>query len=626
MTKVKVYFTQGDMINWAVDADLRHIRHALGDGIIESSLAEADLIFASWWAPLVDMDPALLRSKRVLCCMHGDLYRFLMTPTHRVMFDLVSLWIARSEKTKQELDALGHCAAHVPYWGNTDEFYTVPAGDPSLKAMSERLGPKNGRYLIANFGRDSEGSDLTKPKLVKGPDMFAYIMKDACDRGLRVEAVLAGPRRHWLRRRLEQMNVPHRFIGEAIETDDLTTNTLSRDDLNLLYNLVDLTIVSSRSEGGPLAVCEAPLAGCKLISTPVGMAPERLPAEVVFRSCEEAVNVIEEDVRSGGLKAAKDLTRAALAANNSTKAMTSALEAAFSVAIDMDPPGKRPSGTALQMRKFQERVGRIFARPLGATKKHKIGFADGFQTQNTAYCSRHIIDLISPEEDIRVASSGDKPHVMFLDALSDYPFIEASLLPDKYYLVLRDTYSRDDISKVVANVASAVVEKRFAGTISPTLSCLDRLARLGCLVPKPVLVPPTATTTLGGYDELTSVLSLGGTDADSHAMLSSRVERDVARIEDCSNVPIKPILHIELGDDVPAVQRSRFAVEQKIPVVYRSSKDLEIVVGLGGLPFESIQDAPAVIDRVLRQRSTFSSLSMPMTDDAQVWLNCIRSA
>ena len=53
-------------------------------------------------------------------------------------------------------------------------------------------------------------------------------------------------------------------------------NTVDKKNMNKLYNLSDLYVVSSRSEGGPKAVLEAAFAGTMILSTGVGLAPDFL--------------------------------------------------------------------------------------------------------------------------------------------------------------------------------------------------------------------------------------------------------------------------------------------------------------------------------------------------------------
>jgi glycosyltransferase involved in cell wall biosynthesis len=80
------------------------------------------------------------------------------------------------------------------------------------------------------------------------------------------------------------------------DTDDIKTNSIPRSTLNLLYNLVDLYIVASRSEGGPHSILEAAACGCKIISTPVGTAPDVLDASCIFGYPAQAVQIIEKDI------------------------------------------------------------------------------------------------------------------------------------------------------------------------------------------------------------------------------------------------------------------------------------------------------------------------------------------
>lgn len=63
--------------------------------------------------------------------------------------------------------------------------------------------------------------------------------------------------------------------------DDLVENTLSLVNVNLLYNLIDLYVVSSRSEDGPKAVLEAVLTKRAIVSTDVGFGREFLAEDAI---------------------------------------------------------------------------------------------------------------------------------------------------------------------------------------------------------------------------------------------------------------------------------------------------------------------------------------------------------
>src|SRR3546814_3784371 len=59
-----------------------------------------------------------------------------------------------------------------------------PIGDRGqLSALRDRYEIPSGRYLIGSFQRDSVASDLVSPKLVKGPDVFCEIIRQAMDLG-----------------------------------------------------------------------------------------------------------------------------------------------------------------------------------------------------------------------------------------------------------------------------------------------------------------------------------------------------------------------------------------------------------------------------------------------------------
>jgi len=54
------------------------------------------------------------------------------------------------------------------------------------------------------------------------------------------------------------------------------------ENLNELYNCLDLYIVSSRIEGGPQAILECGITKTPIISTDVGVASEILASESIF--------------------------------------------------------------------------------------------------------------------------------------------------------------------------------------------------------------------------------------------------------------------------------------------------------------------------------------------------------
>ena len=65
---------------------------------------------------------------------------------------------------------------------------------------------------------------------------------------------------------------------------------------------MDCCVISSRWEGGPHTALEALAAGCPLISSRVGMSRDVLPEECLFRSPDEAADLLAVHARTGHLR------------------------------------------------------------------------------------------------------------------------------------------------------------------------------------------------------------------------------------------------------------------------------------------------------------------------------------
>lgn len=299
----RVFLTGGDNVNWALDDDLALTRRALQGQVAFTSLAEAEVVHSMWWEGLAEIPDEALAGKRVLCHVPGEPFRYYKLPQYQRQAGRVGRWVVRTQQAARELTAAGQRSELIPYAIDLEVFCRRAAGDPALAEARERWALPSGPYLIGSFHRDTEGADLRSPKLVKGPDIFAETMGLLRAAGHPIHVVLAGPRRGWLRRRLTELDVPYTFIGQdqAIG-DDLAVNTLPRETLALLYQLIDLYVVSSRSEGGPQSIMEAAATGCKVISTPVGLALDILEPICLYRSAPEAARLITQDLRQDVLR------------------------------------------------------------------------------------------------------------------------------------------------------------------------------------------------------------------------------------------------------------------------------------------------------------------------------------
>ncbi len=301
MNKPKVYLTGGDS-GWAIDEDLRLTRIALQDLVEFVPLSEADIVHCAWWFGLLLYKKEQLQGKKVLCHIPGEPFRYLRVPEHNDAAEFVSRWITRSQQAVAELNSIGIESDLLPYMIDTSVFRPLAVNEDASAAVKSKWNIPDNCYLIGSFQRDTEGADLVSPKLVKGPDVFLEILLGLKNRGFNFHVVLAGPRRNWILAKLREYGIGHSYCGIPMSKDDLAENTLSREDLNQLYNLIDLYVVSSRSEGGPHAVLESSASQCKIISTPVGAALDILEPSVIYRNHVEAIKLIADDIRTNRLE------------------------------------------------------------------------------------------------------------------------------------------------------------------------------------------------------------------------------------------------------------------------------------------------------------------------------------
>lgn len=285
-------------IPWALDEDLRQVQAAMGDLVRWTSFSRARIIQAAWPAAIAAIPTAALRNKIVVCQADNPPAFYLGTTEFVHAAAVVNLWVARSEEALRQFELLGLPVVLAPYTVDTAVFRQT--GDREV--IRRNLGVSDHDFLIGNFHRDSEGADLKRPKMQKGPDILFEIAKRAKSRIPDLAVLLAGPRRHWLASALKAEGIRAVFGGpEPGDEDDYGRSNLSRERLNELYQAMDCCVVSSRWEGGPYAVLEALSAGCSVVSSKVGQARDLLPPECLFGSIGEAAEILERQARSATL-------------------------------------------------------------------------------------------------------------------------------------------------------------------------------------------------------------------------------------------------------------------------------------------------------------------------------------
>lgn len=299
---VSVYLFGGEGTGWALDADVETTREslsALPDLVTLTSLEKADVIHSVWEYPLLHLDPKLLDGKRIVCHVCNDLMRTYEDPAMVAADETLGIWVAISRTAQDELIRLGFKADYIPYTVNTSVF--KPLETFRRTELRDEYNLPKDTFVISSFMRDSDGSNLSAPKEQKGVEAFVAIATELKNRDLPAHFLLAGPRRHWLRGKLNDRGVPFTYVGETLETDDNKVNILSPEKINELYQASDLHLVSSRWEGGPRAVLEAAANQTPILCTPVGLAPDVLEPQCLFHAVDEAVENIENLI-NGGIK------------------------------------------------------------------------------------------------------------------------------------------------------------------------------------------------------------------------------------------------------------------------------------------------------------------------------------
>jgi len=269
-------FTLASSENWICDRFTSEWKNHNSD-INTDNLFEADIIWllADWcWD---QMPPSILASKKVLASVHH------ITPSK---FDSKALreWEVRDKfvdayhvpckKTYEQIKKLTTKPIFTfPFWVNQNMW----TDEKNKKAeLRKKYNLSEDAFLIGSFQRDTEGHDLISPKLEKGPDLFCDAIERFSQKLGNVEVVLAGWRRQYVMKRLKEAGISYHY-----------SELPPFEEVNDLYNCLDLYIVSARFEGGPQAIVECAINKTPIISTDVGLASEILPEESIFIPGEE---------------------------------------------------------------------------------------------------------------------------------------------------------------------------------------------------------------------------------------------------------------------------------------------------------------------------------------------------
>lgn len=388
---IPVFHTSGDGSGWAIDEDLRQLRECLRGEVKETSLARAQVVHSPFWMALPMHPRPVLQDRFVIAHADNPPYFYVKQPEFARVQKQVDLWIARSREAEEQFRALRLPVEYIPYTIDPGLFFPLAKTRNEKAALRRKYGIPEEAYLIANFHRDSEGANLYEPKLQKAPELLVMILSQLKARGQAFHVLLAGPRRHWLRRELRRGNIPFTFVGkEGIEGDDFGVNITSRRQLNELYNATDLYLITSRWEGGPQSLMEAAACRCKIVSPPIGLARDILEPQCLFHFASQAVEIIQNDMQRDSLSDSVEAQFRRWKDNHTTPVMAARLKALYRRLPAM--PGfsakaslpRKPWSSSLAQ--WSHTLKRRFARPAapGAVSVcHTPGVHEGLDTVMT---------------------------------------------------------------------------------------------------------------------------------------------------------------------------------------------------------------------------------------------------
>tara|TARA_B100001250_G_scaffold404429_1_gene420399 strand:- start:247 stop:1170 length:924 start_codon:yes stop_codon:yes gene_type:complete len=256
--------------SWVVDR-LKDEWYEYNQDISTTNPKEADIIwiFTPWlWK---NVKKRILKTKKVVCSIyHIDFEKF--SDKDKKEFykrdSFVNEYHVISNKTKLQLEQLtDKKITSIPFWVN--QYLWFPIDDKNK--IRQKYGLSHENFYIGSFQRDTEGVDLKSPKLIKGPDRFIEIVSSKYNENKKIVVILTGKRRQYIISELEKLNIPYRYF-EMVDFKEL----------NELYNILNLYIVSSRVEGGPQAIVECGIIKTPIISTDVGVASELLSTESIY--------------------------------------------------------------------------------------------------------------------------------------------------------------------------------------------------------------------------------------------------------------------------------------------------------------------------------------------------------
>ena len=345
MAKFKVHFTGGEGINWALDHDIEHLTRLSAEFVEIVPLEQAEILHSVFWHALLRLPRKRLQGKCVIASLADKPQIVFSRPEYLMVRELIDVWLCEYYESLRFVSNCGLPCMLFPDPIDLRQFAPPADRTASRAALKARLGIPPERYLIGNFHRDTSGADLTRPKKQKGADVLLELATLLHRQGVPVHFLLAGPRRHWIRRGFRERGIPYTFLGAELPGDDVRENTLSLDEIAKLYQGLDAYLITSRWEGAPNSVLECAATKTCVVSTRVGQSPDILTRGQLFDDAAAGAELLTRDVQERYLAAALDSAYEHVQRFNSDEAIAGRLKCIYEQArLNASP--RRQGGAA----------------------------------------------------------------------------------------------------------------------------------------------------------------------------------------------------------------------------------------------------------------------------------------
>jgi glycosyltransferase involved in cell wall biosynthesis len=233
---------------------------------IAKSPQEADIVwlFASWcWNHI---RPDVLAAKTVICTVHHIVPSKFDVHTFMARDQFVNVYFVYTEETAAVIrQHSGKPIVRVAHWIDAARWPITPRDE-----ARKRIGITPEEFVIGSFQRDTEGSDLTSPKLEKGPDILCDLI-ERMPTTREITILLGGWRREYVLNRLKGLGA--RILYRKMAPQDVIKD---------MYASCDTYLCTSRYEGGPLCILETAIMRVPIMSTNVGIAADVLHPTQIF--------------------------------------------------------------------------------------------------------------------------------------------------------------------------------------------------------------------------------------------------------------------------------------------------------------------------------------------------------